>query len=510
MDLGSLITPFLEGAALLGDGTFLLILLIAVLYGTLAGALPGVGTPLAYGLVLPFTYGMTPVEAVGLLMAIAVGINYGNSIPAILIAVPGTAAAVLTALDGYSLHKDGKSGLALGTAFVAAVAAQIASIPVFVLLVVPLSGLAYIFLSPELFSLYLFGMVAIVSLTGKNLLKGLAAAGFGLSIALAGIDPINNTERFVLVPEMRTGLDVNPLIIGLLAVSELFRQSRQTFSWDSLGTAFSAKFPRFSELRPAIPAIAIGTVIGTLVSAIPGTGATPAALISYQQAKIMSKEPEKFGVGSLEGLAANEAAQNASNSGDLIPTLGLGIPGSSSMVLLLGALQVQGIVPGPLLIRETPELLYAGVAGLLGGALFLIVTGWWMARLMLKIVTMDRQIIIVGALALIVLGVYSLRMSTFDVVVCLAMGAVGYFMTRYGYSTAAAALAIVLGAGFERYLRIGLGLYDGDIASFLLRPVTLVIVVLAAVFLAIGVKRTFRAESPNVAERANPQDRARS
>lgn len=490
--LGELIGPLVNGVALLGDLQIWVLVLIGVLFGVFAGAMPGIGTTLAYGLVLPFTFVMPPVEAISFLLAISVAIQYGNSIPAILMQVPGTPAAVLTAIDGFALHKRGESGLALGISFWAALVGQLISIPFFVLLVVPLSGLAYVFLAPELFSLYLFGMVAIVSLTGKNIFKGLAAAAFGLSLAFVGLDPINATERIVPVPEMRNGLNTGAVVIGLLAVSELFRQARQTFKWEALGTEFSARFPSIAQIRSVTLPVFGGAVIGTLMGAVPGAGATPAALIAYQQAQVWSKRPEEFGKGSIEGIAANESSQNASNAGELIPTLGLGIPGSGSMVLLLTALQIQGLIPGPLMIRETPELLYAAVAGMLAATIFLLATGWWMARLMLRAVTINRQLVIIVALATVVLGVFSLQFRIIDVVVCIMMGFVGYFMTRYGYSTAAAALAVVLATGFEQQLRRGLNLFDNDPITFLSRPITLVIVAGSLVFLIVGIRRTLR------------------
>lgn len=504
--LSELADPLIAGAALLGDLGLWILVLIGVLYGVVAGAMPGIGSTLAYGLVLPFTFVMSPVEAVAFLLAISVALQYGNSIPAILLAVPGTPAAVLTALDGFALHRRGETGLALGISFTAALIGQVISIPFFVLLVVPLSGLAYVFLAPELFALYLFGMVAIVSLTGKNLFKGIAAAAFGLSIAFVGLDPMNFTERFAYIPELRGGLSVGPVTIGLLAVSELFRQARQSFQWNALATEFVAKFPSWAQIRPTLRPTLLGSVVGTLVGAIPGAGSTPAALIAYQQSQMWSKTPEEFGKGSIEGIAANESAQNASNAGELIPTLGLGIPGSPSMVLLLAALQIQGLIPGPLLIRETPELLHAAVAGMLGASVLLLITGWFMARAMLRAISINRQVVIVLALAAVALGVFSIQFRLFDVLVCMVMGVIGYFMLRYGYSVAAASLAVVLASGFEQQLRRGLNLFDNSIISFLSRPITLLIVAASLIFLYVGVRRTlaFQREERRVRDGASP------
>ena len=474
--------------SLFADPLILVMIVVGMVYGVIVGALPGVGATLGFGLILPFTFFVDPIYSVAFLTSIAVGNQYGNSLPAILMAVPGSSAAVLTVMDGYTLHRRGESGLALGVQLVSAIVGQLASVPIFVFAVVPLSGLAYVFLPPELFALYLLGIVTVVSLTGASVMKGLLSAAFGMLIGLIGLDPINFLPRMTFgVRELRNGIDTAAVIIGILAVSELFRSTRQVFTWTGKVERFRAKFPPWSAIRKTIPAMAIGTGVGTFVSAIPGAGTTAGCMVAYQQAKLISKNPELFGKGSPEGLAANEAAQNASNSGELIPTLGLGIPASGSMVLLLGALTFQGLVPGPFLIRETPELLEAAVAGLLGGTFVLIVAGWWMCGAMYRLVTINRQIVTISSLALVVIGVFALHGRMFDVFIALSFGVVGYFMRRYGYSPAAAALAVILADGLERNLRQGLELYSSDIVRFVSRPVTAIILTVALLILFYGI-----------------------
>ena len=235
-----------------------------------------------------------------------------------------------------------------------------------------------------------------------------------------------------------------------------------------------------------------GTVVGTLVGAIPGAGATIAAMVSYQQAQMISKHPERFGKGSIEGIGANEAAQNASNSGELIPTLGLGLPVSGSMVLLLSALTVQGFVPGPLMVARAPELLYATIAGMLASTVFLLVVGWQMATLMLKAVLINRQLVIVLALAMTILGTYALQNRVLDVAIAFVFGIIGYFMMRYGYSVAAAALAVFLGREFERNLRIGLQFYDQSWYEFFSRPITAAIMTVVFALLVYGIVQQIR------------------
>jgi putative tricarboxylic transport membrane protein len=483
-------TQVLSGSTqLLVDPQTLALIALGTIWGVIGGGHPGGSATLAISIALPLTFAFGPIGAIAFLTAVLVGVNFGNSIPAVLIGVPGTPSAVLTAIDGYALHKRGETGLALGTMFVSSVTGQIVSVVFFVAAVIPLAQLTYSFLSPEIFAIYLLGLTAVVSLLGKNMIKGWISAAFGLTIALVGLDPINSVPRLTFgVPELRGGLQTVPVLIGLLAISELIRSSRQLFEWSELhGSSSKARFPGLRRLRRAFPAIGSGTLLGTLLGAVPGSDATAGAMISYQQAQLWSKHKDEFGKGSIEGIAANEAAQNAAQAGALIPTLGLGVPGGPTTVLILSALTLHGLLPGPQLIRETPDLLYAAAAGLLGSALFLVVVGWPIARVLAKVATLNRSTVIVCAMALIVVGTYSLNQSIFDVIVAVVAGIVGYIMLRYGYSVAAASLAVALGPGMEASLREGLLIANGDPVTFASRPITGTILALSLLLLVYGI-----------------------
>jgi putative tricarboxylic transport membrane protein len=472
MDL--FVNGVIESFKLCADPLFMLLLFGGVIWGAIVGALPGIGASLGIGILLPFTFQMDPVYAIGLFMSINVANSFGNSIPAILMAVPGSPSAVFTAVDGYALHKQGKSGLALGVTYFASVFGQFVSVFFFLAMVVPLSGLRYVFLAPEMAALYFLGMTAIISITGDNILKGLAAAAFGFVVSMIGRDPVSAVPRFGFFMEMRNGIEVIPVIMGLLAMSELFRSMRQSFTWEELVGSFSAKFPSVKELGRVMPRVLIGTLIGSVIGAIPGLSGTASAAISYQQSKLWSKHPEEYGHGSIEGIAANEAAQNASQAGEMVPTFGLGIPSNGVMVMVLAACLMHGFVPGPQMIQEAPALLYAAGGGMLGATFLLALVGWPMSIYTLKLMTLDRQVILVGCVALTLVGVFSLRGSTFDVFVMLFFGAIGYYMRRYGYQVAGAAVAVILGGGMETKLRLGLLLCDKDLVKFLSRPWTAV------------------------------------
>jgi putative tricarboxylic transport membrane protein len=485
-------TSIAESLRMCLDPLLLLLIFISVIWGNIGGALPGVGPNLTVAVILPFTFGMTTEQAIACLVAANCACAYGNSIPAILIGVPGTSSAVLTAVDGYALHKQGKSGLALGVQFYAAVFGQFVSIFFFFATVVPLAQLTYIFLAPEMFALYFLGISAVIGIAGDNIVKGLLAAAFGFSISMVGRDPVSAVSRYVYFSEATRSFEITPVVIGLLAVSELFRQMRQSFNWGGAGQKITAKFPPWKTLWNMTPRILMGCAIGAIVGAIPGIGGTTAAFISYTQAKIWSKHPELFGHGAIDGIAANESAQNASQSGEMVPTFGLGIPGSSTMVLLFAAMLMHGFIPGPMLIKQAPQLLYAAGAGLWATTAMLVIIGWPICMVLYKIVTIDRTTIIIGALALCMLGVWTINNSSFDVLLMLAFGIIGYFMMRYGYPVAAAAITIVLGRGFEGYLRRGLIICGNNFWEFVSRPWTALILIICIALLVYGTIGTIR------------------
>lgn len=490
-----LVTSLVEAAVYLTRPEVIGFIAIGVVWGAICGALPGVGSGVGIGVMVPLTYTLDPVTAVAFLVSISVANSFGNGLPAAVLGIPGSASGVLTAIEGYALTKRGQGGLAVGTNWYACVFGQFLSIPFFLLVVVPLAGITYVFLSPELFALYALGLSALVSLTGKNILKGIVAALFGLAIGLVGPDPVSGVTRLAYgIRELKGGIPTIPAILGIVTISELLRSMRQVFDWRTLvpteGTANA--FPGFKALSRSTRSVFVGSVIGTLIGSIPGMSGAAASVMSYNQAKLTSKTPEEFGNGSIEGLAANEAAGNASQAGEMVPTLGLGIPGSDSMVLVMGALMLQGFVPGPMMMKAAPELLYATVAGLLGGALILLLFGWQLGKAVLAITKIDRSIILPLAFVITLIGVFAVRQALSDVVFTLIFGVIGYYMLRFGFSVVATAVAAVLGAGFESNLRQGILLMDSSLFRFLGRPWTSAILTVALALLIYGTIGTIR------------------
>lgn len=490
-----MLTSLSQGAAILARPEVIALLALGVLWGSFCGVLPGVGSAVGIGVMVPLTYSLDPVSAVAFLVSISVANSFGNGLPAAVLGIPGGAAGVLTAIEGHALTKRGLGGLAVGTNWFACVVGQFVSIPFFLLLVVPLANIVFVFLSPELTALYALGLAALVSLTGRNIFKGIAAAILGLAIGLVGPDPVSAVTRFAFgVPELRRGIATIPAVLGIVAISEILRSMRQVYAWGDIlpMTRMTAAFPGFGALRKSMRPVLTGSVIGTLIGAIPGMSGTAAAVISYNQARLTSRTPEQFGNGSTEGLAANESAQNAAQAGEMIPTLGLGIPGSDSMVLVMGALMLQGFVPGPLMMRGAPELLYATVAGLLGGALLLLLFGWQIGKFVMMFTRIDRSVILPCAFAVTIIGVFAFRNSLFDVSVTLIFGLIGYFMLRYGFPVVATAVAAVLGSGFETNLRQGILLMDSSPIKFLSRPWTAGIMAVVVLLLTYGTYNTVK------------------
>ena len=341
-------------------------MLAGVLWGCAVGSLPGLTSVMAIGVVVPFTFSMPPIYAVAFLVSINVGVSFGNSIPAILVGLPGTPSAVLTALDGYALHRQGKSGLALGVTYFASVFGQFISTLFFIAMVVPLAYVTYVFLTPELFALYFLGATALICLTSENIVKGLASSAFGLTLAMVGRDPISAVIRFDFgLSELRGGLATVPVVIGLLAVSEIFRSMRQRFEWDAATTTFQRKIPAALGAQAGHAEHLRGH--GDRCDHRRHTGPWGIRCGGHVLPAVEALVEASGGIrkGSIEGIAANEAAQAADQAGELVPTFGLGIPGSDTMVVMLGALMMHGFLPGPLLIKEAPQLLYASVTGLL-------------------------------------------------------------------------------------------------------------------------------------------------
>ena len=466
------------------DGYGILIMAAGVAWGIVGGAIPGISGAVAMALALPFTFALDAPTALVMLAGVWAGANYGGSVPAILMRIPGTPASAPCLLDGYELAKQGRAAKALGVSLICGTMGGLISIFVLIALVVPLGEIVVRFGSPEVFALALFGLTLIAGLSGPSFLKGIASGFFGLLLTTVGLDSLTGSMRFTFGrADLLTGVDTISVMIGLFAVSEMFfliaHPARPVGT--VVGTA-TTEFPTLRELREVGRATFVGTIVGLVVGIMPGAGATASSFVAYNEARRWSKRPELFGKGSLEGVAAPETANNAVQGGDLVPTLALGIPGSNSAAIILAALILHGIMPGPFLLTKNPELVYTLFAGLILVNLLMIPVGLVILRLCLLAMKLDPPVLIASVLSLIVIGTYAGDLFVLNPVQALVFGVIGYGMRIWGFSAAATVLGLVLGVLAESEMRRSLIISHGDWSIFFTRPVSATLL-----FLTLGV-----------------------
>jgi len=479
------LTTMTHGLGYVAQPTSILLVVIGTAWGMIGAALPGISVSVTLTILIPFTIWMGPERAVILLGSALVGTGWANNIPAILIRTPGTPSAVLVVVEGFPLHRQGMASKALGTTLLSSAVGQVFANITLVALVLPLSKVAIYFLPPEVFALCLLGLTAAAGLTGKNVVKGIVAAGFGIALATIGPDPIAGPRRFTFgIMDLQDGLGLVSVVIGMLAVSEVFRAARQMVRWEKAVGKFRAEMPTLAEIRLITPHLIIGTIIGIFVGVLPGAGGSAAAFIAYQQSKLWAKYPEKFGKGSLEGLVAADTANNAVYGGELVPTIALGVPGSLSAAIIMGALIMQGIVPGPLLMSRNPEVLEIFFGAMMAATVAGFVLGFLAIGPAIWVTSLSRPAVVMGTLALCTVGVFAIQWSMFDVLVAFIFGGVGYFMYQYGYSPAAAVLGFILGGLVEENFRLGMLMSGGDLRAFVTRPITAALLLVSALNLA--------------------------
>ena len=448
-----------------------LVLMIGVAVGTVVGAIPGMTTPMAVALSLPFTFSMHPVTGILLLLGVYKGGIYGGSITAILINAPGTPAASCTVLDGYPLAKRGEARRALDIALYSSCVADLISNISLILFAGILASLALAFGSPEVFTLIMFSLTIIAGVSGDHLLKGLGAACLGLMLATMGLDLVYGTNRFVFGEvNLMSGLNFIPVLIGLFALPEIIayfgRQEMVREHNPLAGTGATLK-DFFSNLKTIIR----GSFIGVLLGAIPGIGGAPAAFLSYSEAKRTSKNPEKFGKGSLEGIAAAESGNNGVAGATMIPLLALGIPGDITTAIILGAFMIHGLRPGPLLFHDNLSLIYALFIGIMLSSLFLLLIGKLSIRMISKIADIPHRLLFPVVLVLCVFGAYAVNNTIFDVGVMFIMGAIGFAMLKAQIPAAPFLIAFILGPLLEDNFRQSLLLSKGDWTVFFSSPI---------------------------------------
>jgi putative tricarboxylic transport membrane protein len=467
--------------------------LLGAVLGTLIGVLPGLGPTATIALILPLTLGMDPIGALILMAGVYYGASYGGSTTAILVNVPGEAQSVVTCLDGHPMARQGRAGAALTLAAVGSFVAGTAGTLALSLVAVPLANWAVRFGPPEYFALMLAGLVLCSILGQGGIARNLAMVALGLALSQIGLDSVTGEERFTAgLVELQDGIQIVTLAMGLFGVSEILILLEASARGSAFARKIDSLWPTRAEWREGAPAIARGSALGFLVGLIPGGGAVLASFAAYLVEKRVSRTPERFGHGAPAGVAGPEAANNAGATGAFVPLLTLGLPSNSVMALMLGALILYGVAPGPLLMQQRPDLFWGVVASMYVGNVMLIVLNLPLVGLWVKILRIPSCYLLPALLLFTIVGTYSIRNSVFDLYLLLACGAGGYLLRKLGFELGPLVLAFVIGDRIEATFRQSLMMGRGSFAIFLDRPAAVAIFCVVAVVLVLSAVRGLR------------------
>ncbi|MAB07814.1 MAG: C4-dicarboxylate ABC transporter permease [Rhodobacteraceae bacterium] len=456
---------------------------IGVLAGIVVGAMPGLSATMAISVLVPFTFGLEPLVALGLMAGIYNGAMYGGAIPAVLLRIPGTPAAVATTFDGYPMAQKGEGGFALQVAVVSSAIGGIASAFALMLLAPPLSKVTLLFGPSEVFWVAVFGLASIIFLLGGNPVKGLISACFGVFVSVIGSDPIYGNDRFTFGQlEMLDGISIVILLVGLYAlppVIDLLETPLKTDGIESSQLGTEPIWKAIPRMKGFWKTWLRSSVFGIWIGILPGAGGSMAAFMSYNEARRNSKHPERWGEGEPEGVAASETANNADTASALIPALTLGIPGTAVAAVMLGGLLVHGLQPGPMLFRENPGIVFGFMWQFLFGAILLILLGGSLAtNSFARLLNLPRPLLGSVIIVLMLIGVYSIHGRMFDVYLMLGFGAIGWVMDKLKFPLPPVVLGLILGGFAEENLRLALRIGRGDWGVLFQNTTSLVLVAL--------------------------------
>ena len=470
--------------------------------GTIVGVLPGLGPPATIAMLLPLTFKMDPTGAMIMLAGIYYGAKYGGSTTAILLNVPGEAASVATCLDGYQMARKGRAGAALGMSAIASFIAGTVGVVALMLVAPPLARLTLAFSAPEYFALMVLGLAMVALLAGDSLTKALLAMLVGLWVASMGTDLFTATSRFTFGrSELLGGIDFVIVAIGIFAVGEVMASMEPSTPPDMLPVPKGLKnlLPTWQDMKDCRFAFVNGSLVGFLVGILPGAGSTISSFLSYGIEKAVSRLPEKFGTGVIEGVAAPEGANNADTAGAMVPLLTLGIPGSGTTAILLAALVLWGFKPGPLFIAESPALFWGLVASMYIGNVVLLILNLPLVAVFAQLLRMPGHVMYPLILGVSIVGVYTTNGSIFQLGLLAGFGLLGYAMRKLDFPTAPLVLGLVLGDAMEKALRQSLMMSQGDM-SILFRPIPAVLLAIAAFLLVVPLVKKFNALRVRVIE----------
>lgn len=452
--------------------------------GTLVGVLPGLGPTAAIALLLPNTFHVSPVTAIIMLAGIYYGAMYGGSTTSILVNIPGEAASVITCLDGYQMALKGRAGPALGIAAFGSFIAGTVSVLGLMLVAPPLAKFALAFGPPEYFSLMLMGIVILIYLASGSILKALMMAVFGLLIGTIGMDAISGTQRLTFgLLELSDGVGLIPAIMGLFGVAEVIANVEQAIKREVVTTKVKNLLPNLQDWKDSIGPIVRGSVLGFFIGILPGPAPVISAFTSYAIEKKLSKYPEKFGTGIIQGVAGPEAANNAATGGAFIPLFTLGIPANSVIAILLGAFMIHGIQPGPMLISKYPDLFWGTIMSMYLGNAMLLVLNLPLIGLWVKVLKVPYPILFPLILLFCLVGVFSLNYSQVEVALMIGFGVFGYLARKFQFEMAPLVLALVIGPMMENNLRLSLTISQGSPWIFIEKPISAAFIIISLVLL---------------------------
>lgn len=473
----------------------LLFCFIGVTIGTFVGVLPGVGAMAAVALCLPFTFYLDPTVALIMLAGIFYGAQYGSSTAAILLNVPGTVTAAVTCLDGYPMSQQGRAGVALFVTTVASFLGGTIAIVLMMMFTPLVASFALRFSSAEYFMIMLLGLVVASTISPGSHLKSLAMVAVGLGLGLVGTDINTGTARFTFGQlGLADGVSLVAMAMGLFGVAEILASigAARTKPIEARSITLRSMLPTLDEAKRLIVPILRGTGIGSVIGALPGSGATVATFMAYATEKRAAKDPSRFGNGAVEGVAAPEAANNAAVQAAFMPTLSLGIPGDALMAFLLGAMMIHGIVPGPRFLTEQPVIFWGLVASFWIGNIMLVILNLPLIGLWVRMLTIPYTILYPVMLFFICVGVYSVNYQVFDVYAVIIFGVVGFLMNKLGYPPAPLLLGFILGPMMEEHFKRSLLMSRGDLAIFWERPISAVLLASVVLLLVVSVRDIVR------------------
>ncbi|MBM7632126.1 tripartite tricarboxylate transporter permease [Geomicrobium sediminis] len=476
----------------------ILFVFIGVFVGTFIGLMPGLGPISAIAIMIPMTYNMDPTIALVMMAGVYYGAIFGGSTSSILLNAPGVAGTVATSFDGYPMAQQGKAGKALAIAAIAAFIGGTVSV-VFLMLFAPvLSSVAIQFGPPEYFALMLLGLTAIASLSSGSTIKALMSALLGIMVVTIGIDAQTGTVRFTFgSANLLEGIDFLVIALGIFALAEvcalIINRQKTTFNAKTIGSLKITK----EDFKEMVGPMSRQSVLGFIIGVLPGAGATIASFIGYTTEKRFAKNPDEFGKGSIKGLTAPETANNAATSGAFVPLLSLGIPGSGTTAVMLGALLVLNVQPGPLLMTENPTLFWGVIMSMYIGNIFLLILNLPLIPYISKILAIPRPMLISLVVVFCIIGVYSISFSIFDLYVLLAFGVIGYLMRMFQFPAAPFILAFILGGMLEQSFRQAMTISGNDVSIFISNPLSATLLALAAVSFLFPLWQSYRNKKNN-------------